>query len=707
LPVAHNSRDTTRPSCRSRRSRTIASAALGVVVLVLAVMGALLGAATAVGAQSGGPSWPILVANYKAGTVTDIGPTWTTTIVTGAGATAVAITPDGRYAYVTNAEANTVSVIAEPATADAHVMTTLAVGGRPDGITLTPDGAYAYVTDYRSSKVSLIDGADSGAPTVSPTTLSVGSKPSAIAVTPDGRYAYVANLGSGTVSVIDGADSPGPTVAGTLRVGRGAEYIALTPDGRYGYVTDFRSHSVSVIDGADSPGPTVSPRVLEVGDEPSAVAIAPDGDYAYVTDEGAGEISVIDNADSPHPVVSKSVLGVGSRPDDDVISPDGNVLYAVDFGSGALSVITGVDSPQPAVAATVPAVSGGWAAAVVPDQAPEAALSAVSGQGGQPTTFDASASRVAIGTIVSYSWSFGDGTEETTTTPTTTHTYRALGTYTATVTETDSAGTSASQLGDGVAMLQNGGPSAVARVSITIATLCPLGADVVPGSSGCALSADLAVSPGTLSLAGPSELYWDDVLSGYGQWETASVAALAGCSEAGAATTCNGGALEGLEVVDATGSGDGWALTEYLTSSDLPSGSLLDFAGAASTPGDSTVAPLTSFPYSATTVGTVCDLGAACTPASAPTSCSVLSGFACPSYPVQLPTATGPLNQVELFSATPGSGMGAVCLGTGAASAAGCAGITPRGVFVLGLPAYAEAATDASTVINLTVSSGP
>ena len=59
---------------------------------------------------------------------------------------------------------------------------------------------------------------------------------------------------------------------------------------------------------------------------------------------------------------------------------------------------------------------------------------------GSATTFDASASTVAFGTIASYGWDFGDGTTATTTTPITTHTYQTAGYNTVSVTETSSGG---------------------------------------------------------------------------------------------------------------------------------------------------------------------------------------------------------------------------------------------------------------------------
>jgi hypothetical protein len=162
-------------------------------------------------------------------------------------------------------------------------------------------------------------------------------------------------------------------------------------------------------------------------------------------------------------------------------------------------------------------------------------------------------------------------------------------------------------------------------------------------------------------------------------------------------------------VIDASGSGDGWALSEYLSSSDLPAGSLVDFDGAGSTPGTSVAARLSSFPFSATTPATVCDYGSHCTPASTSSSCTHQSlGFtACASYPVSLAGGTAATAQVDLYSAAAGSGMGAVCLASGSASAIGCSGTTPDADLDLGLPANARTGAYGTTVINVTVSSGP
>ena len=59
---------------------------------------------------------------------------------------------------------------------------------------------------------------------------------------------------------------------------------------------------------------------------------------------------------------------------------------------------------------------------------------------GAPVQFDASRSADVDGSIVSYSWRFGDGTTQTSTTPTVAHTYAAAGTYKVTLVVRDAAG---------------------------------------------------------------------------------------------------------------------------------------------------------------------------------------------------------------------------------------------------------------------------
>ena len=106
--------------------------------------------------------------------------------------------------------------------------------------------------------------------------------------------------------------------------------------------------------------------------------------------------------------------------------------------------------------------------AITPDQSPVARFTTSGATVGAPVSFNASTSTVAVGSIVSYSWKFGDGTKSTTSVPTTTHAYAAVGAYTATVTETDSAGTSTAKVFTGQTMSRNGRKIARANRRVTI-----------------------------------------------------------------------------------------------------------------------------------------------------------------------------------------------------------------------------------------------
>jgi len=166
-------------------------------------------------------------------------------------------------------------------------------------------------------------------------------------------------------------------------------------------------------------------------------------------------------------------------------TPDGGTVEMTTFSENTVNV-TGAPKPPGAVGACSTARQnscprGNGPIAVTPDQRPVASFVATPAAPGQPTSFDASGSTVAFGTIATYHWDFGDGSSQDTTTPTTTHAYAAGGTYTVSLTETDSAGTSASTLPastifTGQTMTRRGGPEAQAtrRVSIPNAPTTPV-----------------------------------------------------------------------------------------------------------------------------------------------------------------------------------------------------------------------------------------
>jgi hypothetical protein len=248
---------------------------------------------------------------------------------------------------------------------------------------------------------------------------------------------------------------------------------------------------------------------------------------------------------------------------------------------------------------------------------------------------------------------------------------------------------------------------------VLAATAAPAGATSCSASTGnasCTVATNVVVTGGTLTLESSPNLYWDYVLNGFDQWASASSASLTSCSASGTGTNCSSGVAPRLEVIDATGSGSGWALSEYLTTNDLPTGSVFHFDGSGSTTvGVSQDNPISTDPFAATTPGTVCDYGSTCTVASAAASCSHAGlGFSsCPSYPVNGSAGTSATAQADLYSAASSSGLGAICFGSGSATAQGCTGTAADDFYNLAIRANSSANTYGTTVINLTVSSGP
>jgi YVTN family beta-propeller protein len=360
-----------------------------------------------------------------------------------------AVTPDGSRIYVGSActDTNKVRVV------DAGTYTisdSFTAGNGPLPIALTPSGATGYVGNDADGTVSIFD---TGTNAVTKT-IAVGDEPSGIAITPDGGKVYVANFGSADVSVISTATN---SVVKTIPVGSGPVDVAITPDGSLAFVASREVNnangSVSIID-TTTDGVV---KTLAVGPEASSVAVTPDGTKAYVTTFDDGSVSVIDVASQ---TVTKT-LGLGGFPD-------------------------GV--------------------AVVPDQAPVAALSVAPAPVGETTSFDASASTVKYGSIVSYAWDFGDGGTATTSTPTTTHVYAHNGGFVAHVTETDSSGTSLTRVYTGQTLSRNGGPSARATAIVDVPdhTTTALASSADPSDIGQAVTYTAAVAAALVSSGTPN-----------------------------------------------------------------------------------------------------------------------------------------------------------------------------------------------------------
>jgi YVTN family beta-propeller protein len=350
----------------------------------------------------------------------------------------VAIAPDGRTAYLVGTasrDLTPVDLTKEPVVAG----TPLPLYGDPTSIAIAPDGRKAYISEPTFGEIIVVD--LTGAVPVLARKIVVGHAPHGVAFTPDGTKAFVANFADGTVTPIDTATDTAGTAIG---VGVHPDQIAITPDGSHAYVTD---NGANVVYPIDLPAGTVgAPITIGAGKEhPVGIAITPDGKKAYTANNGT-ESSGPGNGVTVTPITLATntpgtpiVVGdLASGPWAVAVTPDSKTAYVTSW-RGVYPIDATTDMP----AAPLDKLNVlGRSIAIAPDQGPAAVFTVTSAPPGSATSFDASASTVAVGTIVSYDWDFGDGVTATTTTPTTTHVYADGGTYTATVTETDGAGTS-------------------------------------------------------------------------------------------------------------------------------------------------------------------------------------------------------------------------------------------------------------------------
>ena len=384
----------------------------------------------------------------------------------------IAITPSGATAYVVNQGSNSVTPVT---TATGVAGAPIPVGSSPSAIAITPDGSTAYVANSGTLQtpgdtITPIDLATGTAETP----ITVGSFPGGIGITPNGATAYVTSILTGSVTRVDLATG---TTGTPIQTGGGLPLaIAITPNGATAYVLNGFPGSVTPIDLAT--GTAGTPITVATG--PQAIAMAPDGKTVYVAssqDESVtGYITPIDvatnTAGTPIPA------GLGS--DSVAITPDGATAYVGDaLGTGNGAVIP-IDLATGTAGTAITSGPGPADIAITPDQAPVAHLIVTPGAAGSATGFDASASTVAEGQIVSYAWNFGDGSSAVTTAPQTTHTYSTAGTFTASVTETDSAGTSTTQVFTGQTMSRNGGPQATADQKVTVGSSAPVITRVIP-----------------------------------------------------------------------------------------------------------------------------------------------------------------------------------------------------------------------------------
>jgi hypothetical protein len=438
-----------------------------------------------------------------------------TTIPLLSDATAIAVTPDARLALVV-LNGNVISlgsqfgaelpaqtppppeVVAIDTSTNQLIPGAAAqVGPAPVAIAVTPDGSRAFVVNAYSQFCGAACFAVTG--TVTPVTIGTNpllgagtsfqlpnsAYPVDAAVSTDGKTLYVLT----STDVLDGFALPGLNHTSTTTIPALADHLVLSPDGTTAYISVASGAAASppppgfIQPVALSATPAAgTPIQLPAAGSPSrpatlAIATTPAGhSILYVADPANQGVVGINLPGGGAAALSLNQVGdfAGSL----FGTPDGNTVEMTTLQRGLTINITGAATPPgtlgPCITpSTATCPHGDGPIAVTADQRPVASFVATPAGPGQPTSFDASASTIAYGTIAKYHWDFGDGSSQDTAGPTTTHPYAAGGIYTVSLTETDWAGTSASTSSPstvftGQTMTRRGGAEAQTTRRVTI-----------------------------------------------------------------------------------------------------------------------------------------------------------------------------------------------------------------------------------------------
>jgi DNA-binding beta-propeller fold protein YncE len=396
----------------------------------------------------------------------------------GPNASAIAITPDGQHLYVALPGADVVRHYRIGASGVLVPIGAVATGPGPMGLAVDPDGRRLFVGNGGSS-VSVYEIAGSGALTPivgSPFAVTGGA--AGVAASPDGRHLFVANPGADTASIHEIAPSGALAPLGTVPAVFPSS-IAVAPDASRLFVPQGSlTNSVLVYDVASSGAVTpVAGSPFPAGTNPAAVAPSPDGGRLYTVNPSSVNLSAYTVGGSgaltpvPGSPFGAGALGLTGAA---AITPDSRRLYlpgflpervlGYDLGpSGTLTPIAG--SPFASGVVT----PGFQSLAIVPNQPPSATFTVQPGAAGSSTRLDAATTTDPDGAPARYDWDFGDGTTLPDGGPSPSHTYAAPGSYVASLTVTDDEGCSTRFVFTGQTASCNGGPSARAQRTITVA----------------------------------------------------------------------------------------------------------------------------------------------------------------------------------------------------------------------------------------------
>jgi PKD repeat protein len=200
------------------------------------------------------------------------------------------------------------------------------------------------------------------------------------------------------------------------------------------------------------------------------VAVTPDGRTAVIAEAGSSDAARIVDLSALTSTTVPLATPTATNPDPFGVAimagPGGPLAAIADTAAGTVSI---VDLTSLTVVQTIDAGPGPQGLAMFPVKAPKASLSTVSSSGAVPlaVTFDGTKSADRDGTIVSYTFTFGDGTSVTSAVPIVTHTYTTVGKFIASLVVTDDDGAPSAAVVTSVQVVANKPPKAALKASAT------------------------------------------------------------------------------------------------------------------------------------------------------------------------------------------------------------------------------------------------
>ncbi len=410
---------------------------------------------------SSAQGWPVLVMNSASSTVESVNSSTDTetglTTLSGA-SNDIVMSSDGEC-YITSNANDTVSIsflnsytppssVCNYATSQKYTTT-----GEPENLAVTPDFSTFYTTILNSA---VIDQIDPKANLV--TAISIPGDASGIAYDPGNNEAIVSIPSQHSVVLLSGSTR---TIVEAISLPSSANpsQILLGPNYNHAYVMDSTNDAIYKINLDDF---TVS--TLDLYNSPTGMAISPSGNSIYYTVGSTNSVFATDI--NGNPLQFSVTFASGSSPNSIQVTPDGQNLFVTLTGSNSVADIKIASQTSSIITSDGTAPT---ALTIGPDQAPTAIMTSTGEDTVDSTvTFYAEGSETEFGSIVSYSWNFGDGSTADTTEPYISHVYNQQGTYNASVTVTNSSGTSTDLIYNGITAIRNGSSAATAKETVYV-----------------------------------------------------------------------------------------------------------------------------------------------------------------------------------------------------------------------------------------------